>query len=43
MNFLFNEETLRDLNFIGKSLEDLRNDLKLELEREIKPKELKIS
>ena len=33
-SFLLKEELLRDLNVIGKSLEELRSEVKAELERE---------
>ena len=42
MNLLFQEAMLRELHFIGKSIEELRFDLKEELIREKKLKELKV-
>jgi len=40
MTLLFEEALLRNVNFVGKSLEDLRNELKDELFKECKLKEL---
>ena len=40
MTLLFEESLLRDLNFIGKPIETLRSELKEELLREKKLKEL---